>query len=81
MLNFLHHGIGSTHVVHHINHEIPHYHAWEATEAVKAAFPDIYLYDPTPIAPALWRVATHCVAVEKKEGAMDAWVFNTALRE
>jgi fatty acid desaturase len=76
IFNFLHHGIGSTHVVHHINHEIPHYNAWEATEAVKNAFPDLYLYDPTPIHQALWRVSTHCVAVEKKDGAMGAWVFN-----
>jgi fatty acid desaturase len=77
IFNFLHHGIGSTHVVHHINHEIPHYNAWEATEAVKKAFPDLYLYDPTPVHEALWRVSTHCVAVEKKEGSMGAWVFNT----
>lgn len=81
VLNFLHHGIGSTHVVHHINHEIPHYNAWEATEAIKKAFPDLYLYDPTPIHEALWRVSTHCVAVEKKPGAMGAWVFNTSLKE
>ena len=79
ILNFLHHGIGSTHVVHHINHEIPHYNAWEATKAIKKAFPDLYLYDPTPIHEALWRVSTHCVAVEKKQGAMGAWVFNAAL--
>lgn len=81
VLNFLHHGIGSTHVAHHINHEIPHYHAWEATEAIKAAFPHIYLYDPTPIHEALWRVSTHCVAVEKKPGPMGAWVFNASLED
>lgn len=80
VLNFLHHGIGSTHVVHHINHEIPHYNAWEATEAIKKAFPQFYLYDPTPIHEALWRVSTHCVAVEKKPGSMGAWVFNAALQ-
>jgi fatty acid desaturase len=81
LMNFLHHGIGSTHVVHHINHEIPHYNAWEATEAIKKAFPDLYLYDPTPIHEALWRVSTHCVAVEKKPGRMGAWVFNTSLSD
>ena len=77
LFNWLHHGIGSTHVVHHINDEIPHYNAWEATEKVKEAFPDLYLFDPTPVHEALWRVSTHCVAVEKKEGDMGAWVFNT----
>ena len=28
VINFLHHGIGSTHVCHHINPRIPHYNAW-----------------------------------------------------
>ncbi|KAA8495721.1 Omega-6 fatty acid desaturase, endoplasmic reticulum isozyme 2 [Porphyridium purpureum] len=60
--DFLHHRIGSTHVAHHLFSTIPHYHAREATEAVKQAFPEHYLYDPTPIVPALWRVAAKCVA-------------------
>jgi len=72
LFNFLHHGIGSTHVVHHIDCTIPHYNAWEATDAVKAAFPKHYLYDPTPIPQATWRVANKCVAVQKKG---DQWVF------
>eukprot|EP00959_Pyramimonas_sp_CCMP1952_P373888 7830199-Pyramimonas_sp.AAC.1 len=33
---------------------IPHYHAKEATEAIKKNFPELYLYDPTPI----WKVKT-----------------------
>ena len=80
ILNMLHHGIGATHVAHHIDHTIPHYNAWEATEAIKKAFPDIYLYDPTPIHEAMWRIGKHCVAVEKKPGPMGAWVFNTSLK-
>ena len=36
MFDFLHHRIGSTHVVHHIDCTIPHYHALEATKAVCA---------------------------------------------
>lgn len=40
--------------------------------AVKAAFPNHYLYDPTPILEATWRVANNCVAVEKKG---EQWVF------
>lgn len=72
VFDFLHHKIGSTHVVHHIDCTIPHYHAAKATEAVKKAFPDHYLYDPTPIVEATWRVANNCVAVEKKG---EQWVF------
>jgi fatty acid desaturase len=58
--------------VHHIDCTIPHYHASKATEAVKKAFPNHYLYDPTPIVEATWRVANNCVAVEKKG---EQWVF------
>eukprot|EP00183_Erythrolobus_madagascarensis_P006985 CAMPEP_0185846842 /NCGR_PEP_ID=MMETSP1354-20130828/2337_1 /TAXON_ID=708628 /ORGANISM="Erythrolobus madagascarensis, Strain CCMP3276" /LENGTH=435 /DNA_ID=CAMNT_0028547051 /DNA_START=92 /DNA_END=1399 /DNA_ORIENTATION=- len=60
--DWLHHKIGSTHVAHHICSRIPHYHAREATDAIKKAFPEYYLYDPTPIVPAMWRVAKTCVA-------------------
>jgi hypothetical protein len=54
VIDFLHHRIGSTHVAHHVEAKIPHYHAREATEAMKAAFPEVYLYDPTPVPLALW---------------------------
>ncbi|CAM9513238.1 unnamed protein product, partial [Choristocarpus tenellus] len=60
ILDMLHHRIGSTHVAHHVDCTIPHYHALEATNAIKAAFPDFYLYDPTPLPQATWRIATSC---------------------
>jgi len=63
VIDFLHHRIGSTHVLHHICYRIPHYHAWEATQAIKKNFPELYLYDPTPISSALYRIAVHCRAV------------------
>ena len=66
ILDFLHHSIGSTHVIHHISPEVPHYHAKEATRAIKNAFPKIYLYNPTPIHKALWHIATNCVAVKRE---------------
>lgn len=72
VFDFLHHRIGSTHVVHHIDCTIPHYHALEATKAVQKAFPGCYLYDPTPLLPAMWRVARDCIAVEKRG---DKYVF------
>lgn len=63
LLNLLHHGIGSTHVCHHVNSRIPHYNAWRGRELLKRAFPDVVRYDPTPIHKALWRIATRCGAV------------------
>ena len=67
VLDFLHHRIGSTHVAHHLDARIPHYHAKRATEALKSAFPDLYRYDPTPIYKALWRVVTKCNVVSKAD--------------
>lgn len=76
VFDFLHHKIGSTHVVHHIDCTIPHYNALKATHAIKAAFPNHYLYDPTPVIEATWRVATKCVAVQQKTGPNGSqWVF------
>jgi len=72
LLNFLHHHIGSTHVAHHIDARIPHYHAVKATRALKENFPDLYRYDSTPIPKALWRVATRCQVVSKDD---EGWSF------
>ena len=63
VVDLLHHRIGSTHVAHHIDHRIPHYHAARATEAISASFPQWYRYDPTPVPLALWRVGRDCIAV------------------
>eukprot|EP00667_Euglena_gracilis_P005651 EG_transcript_5684 len=75
LMDFLHHGIGSTHVAHHVNSAIPHYNAWEATDCLKKAFPDIYLYDPTPIHKAVWRIARDCIAVAKLPGPDGMYVW------
>lgn len=72
LLDFLHHRIGSTHVAHHMDARIPHYHARRATEALSRAFPDHYRYDPTPIYKALWRVVTRCNVVSKAD---IGWTF------
>lgn len=77
LIDFLHHHIGSTHVVHHIDSTIPQYRAKAATEAIKKAYPDLYLYEPTPIFQAMWRVASKCFIVEKRKNARneDIYVF------
>jgi omega-6 fatty acid desaturase (delta-12 desaturase) len=72
LLDFLHHRIGSTHVAHHMDARIPHYHARRATEALSRAFPDHYRYDPTPVHKALWRVVTRCNVVSKAD---TGWKF------
>ena len=38
----MHHHIGSTHVAHHLFARMPHYHAVEATEAVRKALGPFY---------------------------------------
>ena len=65
LLNWLHHGIGSTHVCHHINARIPHYNAWRGTSLLRQRYPGLIRYDATPIPQALWRIATRCAAVRR----------------
>jgi omega-6 fatty acid desaturase (delta-12 desaturase) len=72
-IDFLHHKIGTTHVAHHFDSSIPHYKAQAATDAIKEAYPQFYLYEPTPIPQALWRVCKGCTSVMKKG---DRWVWN-----
>ena len=69
IIDFLHHRIGSTHVIHHISPTIPHYYAKDATDSIKKAFPKIYLYNPTPIYKALWNIACNCIAVKAVKGS------------
>ena len=75
ILDFLHHNIGSTHVIHHIAPSIPHYYAKEATNAIKNAFPKAYLFNPMPIHKALWHTATNCIAVKREDGS-DRYVWH-----
>ena len=65
LLNLLHHGIGSTHVCHHVKSTIPHYNAWRGTALLRARYPELVRYDPTPIHKALWRIASRCGAVRQ----------------
>jgi omega-6 fatty acid desaturase (delta-12 desaturase) len=70
IFDFFHHTIGSTHVVHHLFHELPWYHADEATVAVKAFLEPkgLYNFDPTPWYRVPWRIATRCHYVEESAG-------------
>ncbi|CAI7779468.1 unnamed protein product, partial [Closterium sp. NIES-54] len=62
-LNIVHHHIADTHVAHHIFSTMPHYHAEEATRAIKPILKDYYQFDGTPVVKALWREVSQCVCV------------------
>jgi len=68
-LDTIFHHITDTHVVHHLFHYLPWYHAQEATEAVKPLLGAYYLHDPTPIWRALYHSWSRCRFVED-EGAV-----------
>ena len=70
IFDFFHHRIGSTHVAHHLFHEMPHYNALEATHAIKAFLEPkgLYNYDPTPWYKAMWRIAKTCHYVQDDTG-------------
>jgi omega-6 fatty acid desaturase (delta-12 desaturase) len=59
-LNIVFHHITDTHVVHHLFSQMPHYHAEEATQAVKGMLGEYYRYDSTPITTALWNSFRDC---------------------
>ena len=75
LIDWLHHKIGSTHVAHHIDCTIPHYHAQDATDAIAKAFPKVYLRETTPVHMALWRVCRHCIAVRRNSEEDGRYVF------
>lgn len=70
IFDFFHHRIGSTHVAHHLFHEMPHYNALEATHAIKAFLEPkgLYNYDPTPWWKAMWKIAKTCHYVQEDSG-------------
>jgi len=68
VLNKVLHHITDTHVSHHLFSTIPHYHAEEATKAIRPILGDYYQYDRTPILKAIWRETKECMYVEPEVG-------------
>jgi omega-6 fatty acid desaturase (delta-12 desaturase) len=68
IFDFFHHKIGSTHVAHHLFHEMPFYKADVATAALKEYLGPLYNYDPTPWYLAAWKIAKTCHYVEDTKG-------------
>lgn len=67
-LNRIFHDVTHTHVAHHLFSTIPHYHAMEATKAIRPILGNYYRFDDTPVLKALWREASECVYVEPDKG-------------
>ncbi|XP_055819954.1 delta(12)-fatty-acid desaturase FAD2-like [Solanum dulcamara] len=55
VLNKVFHNVTDSHVLHHIFSYISHYHAMEATKAIKPLLGEYYQFDDTPILKAMWR--------------------------
>merc|ERR1711879_1016743 len=70
IFDWMHHGIGSTHVCHHVFSNLPCYHAVEATKHLKAFLEPkgLYFYDDTNFMVAAWKVAKTCHYVEDVKG-------------
>lgn len=64
VLNKVFHNITDTHVAHHLFSTMPHYHAMEATKAIKPMLGEYYQFDGTPIYKAMWREGKECLYVE-----------------
>ncbi|CBI30021.3 unnamed protein product, partial [Vitis vinifera] len=74
ILNKVFHHITDTHVAHHLFSTLPHYHAMEATKAIKPVLGDYYQFDGTPFYKAMWREAKECVYVQS-DGDKSKGVF------
>lgn len=68
IINFLHHDIGRTHVLHHINSRIAHYHSRQATEEILPLIKDYYHYDDRNILSVLYDVSKNCHYVDDLNG-------------
>ena len=65
VLNSVMHHIMDTHVVHHLFSNMPHYHAQEATEAVKRLLGPYYAFDDAPIWKEMWYIYGNCMTVKE----------------
>ncbi|KAJ3696597.1 hypothetical protein LUZ61_000302 [Rhynchospora tenuis] len=69
ILNKVFHNITDTHVAHHLFSTMPHYHAMEATKAIKPILGEYYQFDGTPVFEAMFREVKECVYVEQEDGS------------
>mmetsp|Transcript_41789 Transcript_41789/g.71499 ORF Transcript_41789/g.71499 Transcript_41789/m.71499 type:complete len:209 (-) Transcript_41789:104-730(-) len=70
LIDWFAHNIGSTHLCHHLFHEIPFYNAVEATACLRAYLEPkgLYNFDPTYQGKVIFLAAKHCHFVESLNG-------------
>eukprot|EP00879_Flechtneria_rotunda_P030540 GHRR01033184.1.p1 GENE.GHRR01033184.1~~GHRR01033184.1.p1 ORF type:complete len:313 (+),score=84.96 GHRR01033184.1:562-1500(+) len=67
ILDIFFHHIADTHITHHLFSQIPHYHAEEATKAIKPILGNYYNKDDRNVLKALWQEALACHFVAKDD--------------
>ncbi|EAS03232.2 fatty acid desaturase (macronuclear) [Tetrahymena thermophila SB210] len=67
-INALHFDIGSTHVIHHIFHEMPHYNAREANIYLKQILGPAYIKDKKSVTRALFEAGKLACVSEREQG-------------
>nr|XP_017229742.1 PREDICTED: delta(12) fatty acid desaturase FAD2-like [Daucus carota subsp. sativus] len=76
ILDTIYYQATNTHVAHHLFTSIPHYHAMEATRAIKPILGEYYRYDGTIFYKSLWSAIKECVYVEEDESKGIYWYNN-----
>uniref|UniRef100_A0ACD5TS53 Uncharacterized protein n=1 Tax=Avena sativa TaxID=4498 RepID=A0ACD5TS53_AVESA len=79
VLNHVFHHISDTHILHHLFSALPHYHAVEATNAIRPLLGDYYNFDATPIAKALWRETKECIYVDSMADAKGVFWYSNKI--
>ncbi|ESW17677.1 hypothetical protein PHAVU_007G259500 [Phaseolus vulgaris] len=76
ILNKVLHNITDTHIAHHLFSTMPHYHAMEATKAIKPILGDYYHFDGTSVYKAMWREARECMYVDEDSKNNGVYWYN-----
>jgi len=68
LVDEMHHYIGTTHVLHHINHKIPFYYAKQATKELKIVLGELYNYDNRNFLMSFYNTMLTCNYIEALTG-------------